>query len=698
VPSPTSTPGDKGRFSNATSSIIPVFTPSLLGNGYGGGFVGTPSVYVTKLPFPKGPSEGVPPGYGFSSKPEIFAGTFPGSQLSSTSIENSTSLITGLKLPSSTPFTEFTGLGLPSSTAFNVGNVTFEVSLPAATASLLSFVVPILSASKVSVTTYTSKLAVPSGSSSSASAVIVEGSGFGIAVMGPQGSSSEVIATSPTVSATGSQGNINSTTSMIEMPISMSANGAPIFANSSAPVAAVVAASQITGALNPKIGPTASTHIIGVGETSSAFLSNVPAVLITHTATSGEVIVETSSPPLVFVSSTASNFDLIVTTSNPSPILVSHKASSGQVFVETSTPPPVFISFASATATSLAIGSPIAIGVVSSPTPPAGQIAGALVTLAATSSPEEQGSASGQSAVILSSVTGTNGSISLAAVASLAGQSATTIRTTTILTPIVGANNLSSLATIASSAGQPATTSLTPIVGANGLTSLAVLSSSAEQVSPANQSVDTTLAPGIGANGLTSLAVVSRPVEQFASANQPAATVLTPIVGFNGLTSLAVIPSPVVGANGLTSLAVFSTPVAAANGLTSPAVILTPVVGANGLTSLAVLATPVVGANGLTSLAIGLQGQQGSSGTPSPIVATIPAPVIPTPPIFGPGPVLGPLFPSVYSTPSGGTGNNSSVHVPLNPSTVARFEGSAFKLSLSIGMGLVIFIVILLVL
>jgi len=605
--------------------------------------VSTPSVYVTKLPFPLGPSEGLAPGYGFSSPSETLARSFY-FQRFGTSTETSISLSTGLALPSSTPFTAFTGLGLPSSTAFNVGNVTYEVSLPAATASLLSDVIPILNASSVPATTYTSQFAVL-GTSSSASAVIVEGTGFGFAVIGSQGSSSDstgieasaaAITTSSTASTSGSQGKSYLSTLMIGMPISMSANGAPIFANSSVAAGATVAASQVTGAPNPEIAPTASTPASVVSKTGSEFLSNVPAILITHTATSGEVIVETSSPPPVFISSIASNFDLVITTSTPSPVLVSQTASSGYVFVETSTPPGVFIN--SANATSLVVGSPIAIGVVGSPTTSPGQVAGTPITLAANLTTEGQGSASGRSAFTI----------------------------------------------------------MTPITGANGLTSLAAIASSAEQSTSANQPIATILTPVVGANGLTSLAVVPIPVKQTASSNQPAATALTPVVGFNGMMSLAVIPSPVVGANGLTSLAVFSTPVVAANGLASPAVILTPVVGANGLTSLAVLATPVVGANGLTSLAVALQGQQGSSGTPSLIEATIPAPITPTPPIFGPGTVLGSLFPSVYSTPSTESGSNSSVHVPLKPSTVMQFEGSAFKLPLSIGIGFVGFIVFLL--
>ena len=69
---PTSVPEGPGPFSNASSTIIPVFSAPLLGNAYGGGFVATPSVYASKLASPS-PSKGYAPGYGFSSKPETSA-------------------------------------------------------------------------------------------------------------------------------------------------------------------------------------------------------------------------------------------------------------------------------------------------------------------------------------------------------------------------------------------------------------------------------------------------------------------------------------------------------------------------------------------------------------------------------------------------------------------------------------------------
>ena len=53
----------------ATSTVIPVYTPAMLGNAYGGGFVITPSLYATVYPSINGSTSGVPPGYGFSVTP-----------------------------------------------------------------------------------------------------------------------------------------------------------------------------------------------------------------------------------------------------------------------------------------------------------------------------------------------------------------------------------------------------------------------------------------------------------------------------------------------------------------------------------------------------------------------------------------------------------------------------------------------------
>ncbi|KAL2057768.1 hypothetical protein ABVK25_002152 [Lepraria finkii] len=233
---------------------------------------------------------------------------------------------------------------------------------------------------------------------------------------------------------------------------------------------------------------------------------------------------------------------------------------------------------------------------------------------------------------------------------------------------------------------QSAATALTPVVVANGLNSLVAIPTT---------------------NALTSPAVPPTRVGASNTLLSPAGAV-TPVLGVNGLTSLAVIPSPVVGANGLTSLAVFSTPIAAAKDLMSPAVILTLVVGANGMTSLAVPATPVVDANGLTSLAIGLASEQDTTaaqpnGTPAPIEGSIliASPAIPSasqlgipaPPVVLPPGVSKLILPSGSASASFG---NASVHVLLNATAIAEYQGSAVRLSLGFGIGLIGFLFFLL--
>ncbi|MCJ1477085.1 hypothetical protein MMC13_005756 [Lambiella insularis] len=52
---------------NGSSTVIPLYTPGILGNAYGGGYITMPSIYVTITP---SPVVGVPPGYGFSLTPE----------------------------------------------------------------------------------------------------------------------------------------------------------------------------------------------------------------------------------------------------------------------------------------------------------------------------------------------------------------------------------------------------------------------------------------------------------------------------------------------------------------------------------------------------------------------------------------------------------------------------------------------------
>ncbi|MCJ1230116.1 hypothetical protein MMC12_006787 [Toensbergia leucococca] len=53
-------------YHSITLSMIPVYTPELLGNAYGGGFIITPSIYIAVPPYVTGSTKGIPPGYGSS--------------------------------------------------------------------------------------------------------------------------------------------------------------------------------------------------------------------------------------------------------------------------------------------------------------------------------------------------------------------------------------------------------------------------------------------------------------------------------------------------------------------------------------------------------------------------------------------------------------------------------------------------------
>ena len=237
--------------------------------------------------------------------------------------------------------------------------------------------------------------------------------------------------------------------------------------------------------------------------------------------------------------------------------------------------------------------------------------------------------------------------------------------------------------------------------------------------SPALGEVSATIIPSLPADqtvGPVVTLAVGSSAEQIPFAGQPATSIPTPILIANGTTALAVIPSPIVGANGLTSLAVFSTPIAPAAGLTTPAVLLTPIVGANGLTSLAVVATPVVGVNGLTSLAIGFETEiTPTAGRSSSAPSSIEEFVVVQPPAFTPQvsggipsqaniaasgtEIVVPVSGSAETPITGGSGSsNYSIHVLLNPTATTEYQGSAVRLSLGFGVGLLGFMVCLAVL
>jgi len=64
-----------GPFINTTSSVVPLWTPDMLGNAYGGGFINIPSIYVTLTSNPTATATTVPPGYGITFKPKTSQST-----------------------------------------------------------------------------------------------------------------------------------------------------------------------------------------------------------------------------------------------------------------------------------------------------------------------------------------------------------------------------------------------------------------------------------------------------------------------------------------------------------------------------------------------------------------------------------------------------------------------------------------------
>lgn len=647
MPAPSSIQEGPGPFSNATSTVIPVFSAGLLGNAYGGGFVKTASLYVTKLPFPNGPTEGVPPGYGSISKDELSA-TVSIQLLPTSSGPSTNSSSVTLRFPAETITQTYSQLLISTSTGS-----------------------PPLS-------TTTAKNATNNfGSSVVGSATTIASGAANIT------SESQAIAVFSSIQATAT---VN--TSNTPSPAIIASSGKSV-----AFVVPFVAPSAVPASLSlTSTAAFINTEDVSTHNSSPPAIAGAPSTSLLGT----EVVEESSAAPVTAPAKTETT-----TTANiNAPITLPTEGS--------------LVPLASQTL--------IEIGAVGSPVFPSGENQAAPITLAAQSSNKQIPT----SATILSPVIGANGVTSLVGVPA---QSAAPLLTpvvgsngvtslisapiqpaATILTPIVGANGVTSLI---SAPAQSATPVLTPSVGSNGVTSLvpAPAQSALPMFTPVGeangiessaQPTATAATPVVGANGAASLALSSTLFEQASAPVLTAATVLTPVVGANGVTSLAVIPTPIVGANGLTSLAIFSTPVAAANGLAPPAVILTPVVGANGLTSLAVLATPVVGANGLTSLAIGLGGEQAPAqpnGTPSPIEASV---LVPgqqgfiTPPVMFPSGATGTIVPSSPLSNSGsGSSANSSVHVPLNPTQIPVFQGSAFKYSLGLGAGLVSLLVFL---
>lgn len=110
-----------------SSKVIPVWTPAMLGNAYGGGYIITPSLFVTRFPNSPEYSRGIPPGYEQSSKsedirppylvPTPVAVKVKGSTTAFPSANTSPSVITASKDETNKPSDSVT-----SSDALNVGD------------------------------------------------------------------------------------------------------------------------------------------------------------------------------------------------------------------------------------------------------------------------------------------------------------------------------------------------------------------------------------------------------------------------------------------------------------------------------------------------------------------------------------------------------------------------------------------------
>ena len=445
----------------------------MLGNAYGGGFVSTPSVYVTKLPYPNGPSSGVPPGYG--------------SESSITIIENNITAV-------------FTGLDASSTSAAGIQSTT-EIGVPVFTATIASNVSGLfgsLGASTISGTTSENESSTPT---------FISLSPFGGEVGQESGSTavpivaSTEVPSSPISAIVETEASVASSATASVLTDNSAPNGANVITAliaATSPADALSAeASQVSNAVLSSLAaaglPTSSVNV-----QVAVFGSSITSVI----GSSGETA-ETSFPISTLIggavnaSTVATVFPLGARPSSSQAVTAAENASSSTTSeigfagaIEASVIPPATITGVTASLTisnsgvnveATPAGSPTAgeIGATIIPSLPTEKSAGAVVTLAVGSSAEQNPAGGLPVASVPEPIIVANGTTALAVVPS----------------PVVGANGLTSLAVfstpIAPAAGlaTPAVL-LTPVVGANGLTSLAVVAT-----------------PVVGANGLTSLAI-----------------------------------------------------------------------------------------------------------------------------------------------------------------------------------------------
>lgn len=387
VPSPTSTPGSPREeiFSNATSSIIPVYTAALLGNAYGGGFVSTPSVYVTKLPYPNGPASGVPPGYG--------------SESSTITIGNNITVISAAELQTTT------AIGTPGSVATISPNV--SVLLPSENeGSTPTF---------ISLSPFGGEVVQESGPVPTVISVEVP-SGSGSAIIGIQAS----IASFPTSTLVGGAANPSTVATVSSLSAGPSSFQAITTAENTG--SSVIPITTVAGFT---LSPTFSSSDVNIEATPAG------------SPTSGEIGVtiipslpaEQSAGPLVTlaVGPSAEQTPAVgqPAASTPTPIIVTNSTTALPVVGINGQIPAAGQSVAP-TSTQIIVAGTTALAVI--PSPVVG--ANGLTSLAVFSTPIAPAGGLTTPAVLLTPIVGANGLTSLAVVA----------------TPVVGANGLTSLA------------------------------------------------------------------------------------------------------------------------------------------------------------------------------------------------------------------------------------------------------------
>ncbi len=458
---------------------------------------------MTKLPYPNGPSSGVPPGYE--------------SESSITIIENNvTAVVTGLEASSTLAagLQSTTATELPAFTATIVSNASIlfgslGASAVSATASENGGSTPTF----ISLSPFGGEVGQESVSTATPAVVLSEipnSSGYAINETKASVASS---ATGSVLTGNSESSGVNVITSLVAATSPASALSSEVSQVSNAVLSSLMAAGLPTSSVSVQVAVFGSSTTSIIGSSGETVESSFPI----STLLGGAAILSTVAT--VFPNGAGSSSSQAITAtenaggSTTSAIGLAGAIEASLVPVTTATLSPT-LSTSGAIIEATPAGSPSSgeIGATVIPFPPTEQSVGPVVTLAVGSS-AEQNLAPGQPAT---SVPGpiiiANGTTALAVVPS----------------PVVGPNGLTSLAIFSTPIAPAAALTtpavlLTPFVGANGLTSLAVAAT-----------------PVVGANGLTSLAVGFETETTLAVGQSNSAP--TPVEGFVVIQSPAFVP------------------------------------------------------------------------------------------------------------------------------------------------------------